>query len=191
VNYQRFTGRNAREAMTKVRAALGADAIIVRNRTSAEGVEILAIGDADLPVEADPAKPATGAAGKTAMVPGTLPDPAATPMSTLTFQQYVRDRAAAASRPAPAAPQETPHDAAPQVHAAAAPQLHAAAAPAAPAAPAPAGDMLYKLEQMHAELARQLSSLAWMNLRHRDPIRTQLLRSLIDCGFSGALARLR
>ena len=45
MNYQRFIGRNSREAMTKVRAAFGDAAVIIRNRPIASGVEILATAD--------------------------------------------------------------------------------------------------------------------------------------------------
>ena len=38
----RFTGPNSRDVMQQVRAALGADALILANRSIPEGVEILA-----------------------------------------------------------------------------------------------------------------------------------------------------
>ncbi|MFC6329964.1 hypothetical protein, partial [Alloalcanivorax gelatiniphagus] len=61
MSVQRFTGSNNREAMGRVRAALGNDALILANRSTADGVEILAVAD-DAPPEATakapPAAPA-------------------------------------------------------------------------------------------------------------------------------------
>lgn len=45
MKFRRFTGRDAREAMDRVRAALGSEAIILKNRSIADGVEILATLD--------------------------------------------------------------------------------------------------------------------------------------------------
>ena len=45
MSVRRFVGANSREAMRQVRAALGEDALILSNRTIAEGVEILAMAD--------------------------------------------------------------------------------------------------------------------------------------------------
>ncbi|HYQ38218.1 MAG TPA: flagellar biosynthesis protein FlhF [Pseudomonas sp.] len=45
MSVRRFVGANSREAMRLVRAALGEDALILSNRTTAEGVEILAMAD--------------------------------------------------------------------------------------------------------------------------------------------------
>ena len=45
MSVRRFVGANSRDAMRQVRAALGEDALILSNRTTAEGVEILAMAD--------------------------------------------------------------------------------------------------------------------------------------------------
>ncbi|MNQ02419.1 Flagellar biosynthesis protein FlhF [compost metagenome] len=45
MSVRRFVGANSRDAMRQVRAALGEDALILSNRTIAEGVEILAMAD--------------------------------------------------------------------------------------------------------------------------------------------------
>src|SRR5690554_4578647 len=46
MSVMRFTGANSREAMRQVRAALGDEALILANRHTEEGVEILAMADA-------------------------------------------------------------------------------------------------------------------------------------------------
>jgi flagellar biosynthesis protein FlhF len=83
MNVKRFVGKNAREAMAQARAACGEEAVVLSNRPVPGGVEILAMAGADL---AQPAAPAA--------VP-TKPrrdEPAAEPMSTVSFQQFVRER---------------------------------------------------------------------------------------------------
>jgi len=49
MSVQRFVGANSREAMRRVRAALGDDALILANRRVAEGVEILALAEEMVP----------------------------------------------------------------------------------------------------------------------------------------------
>lgn len=95
MNVRRFTARTTREAMAQVRAELGPDAIVLKNRAVPGGVEIVAM--ADVPAE-PPVEPLGDA------MPAAFDDepsrPAATArprdesMSTLTFQQYVRERLA-------------------------------------------------------------------------------------------------
>lgn len=54
---QRFTGSNQREAMGRVRAALGDDALILANRRTADGVEILAVLEEAPAAEPAPSRP--------------------------------------------------------------------------------------------------------------------------------------
>ena len=54
---QRFTGSNQREAMGRVRAALGDDALILANRRTADGVEILAVLEEAPAAEPAPPRP--------------------------------------------------------------------------------------------------------------------------------------
>lgn len=62
MSVRRFVGANSRDAMRQVRAALGEDALILSNRTTAEGVEILAMADDEhqrlVPEASAPAQPA-------------------------------------------------------------------------------------------------------------------------------------
>ena len=49
MNIQRFCGANSREAMLKVKAALGDEALIIANRVTDAGTEIIAAADVDIP----------------------------------------------------------------------------------------------------------------------------------------------
>ncbi|PWF48936.1 flagellar biosynthesis protein FlhF [Massilia glaciei] len=55
MNVQKFTARTAREALRKVRDALGADAVILSNRVVDGAVEVLALGGDDVASIAAPA----------------------------------------------------------------------------------------------------------------------------------------
>lgn len=64
MSVMRFLGTNSREAMRQVRAALGDEALILANRRTEQGVEILAMAESAAPSqpgEALPAKPAAKA----------------------------------------------------------------------------------------------------------------------------------
>ncbi len=110
MNVKRFVGKNAREAMAQARAVFGDQAVILSNRPVPGGVEILAMEGADVP--ALPAAPARAAAPTAqAAAPAQPEAPAAAPMSTVSFQEFVRERqrqeamqiaAAAAQEEAPA-----------------------------------------------------------------------------------------
>ena len=113
MNVKRFTGRTSRDAMTLVRQAFGDDAVIVSTKPCAEGVEILAMAPetvaalervgASAPAQQAPqkaaARPAAAkaaaaktAAARTAAAPGVDEDVEKLAMSTLSFQDYVRER---------------------------------------------------------------------------------------------------
>jgi flagellar biosynthesis protein FlhF len=175
MNVQRFVARSAREALTQVRHALGEDAVIISNRSVAEGVEVLAMaGDAVSAIAQDAAPPAgrraaTPAARQQAVPAAPAepePEPEATDvdadvarmsMSTLSFQDFVRQRLherrqrdaqpaaddfAAQDAPLPPAPPRSLAAAAPVARPAPVPAptapVQAAAPSAAPAAARPA-----------------------------------------------------
>ncbi len=56
MNIRKFTGATSRDALRLVREALGADAVVLSNRTLDDGsVEIVALADSDLAAVAPPA----------------------------------------------------------------------------------------------------------------------------------------
>jgi flagellar biosynthesis protein FlhF len=159
MNVKRFTARSSRDALQLVRQAFGPDAVVLSTRPSAEGVEVLAMGPEgmqqieqvsvqarhvrqDETPKAVPARPESPVEQDVEQLA----------MSTLSFQDYVRERmlkkreadrladAASAAPPAarslqaqPAAAQPLPPVSAPQA-------AFAASAAAASPAPAPAWD---------------------------------------------------
>lgn len=86
MNMKRFTAPTTREAMNLVRAAYGDDAVVLATKPCAEGIEVLAMEPEGLAKVQEVA--ARGAA------PGTTvqEDVGTLGMSTLSFQDYVRER---------------------------------------------------------------------------------------------------
>jgi len=110
MNVKRFIARSSREALNQVRMAFGADAVVLSNRPCEQGVEVLAMAPGAIahlekvaqttPHEAPP--PAALAAPKRTAAPATAVAQNHNPpvdqdvqnlaMSTLSFQDYVRER---------------------------------------------------------------------------------------------------
>ena len=159
MNVKRFTAKTSRDALNLVRQAFGSEAVVLSTRPCAEGVEVLAMAAESVqrfervagPAEpAAPQAPAPRAAAQTPAKSNTVAEDAqALSMSTLSFQDYVRDRmlrrrkdamapaATPAARPTtsamPAAaplrasavpPQRAPQPIAPQLYAADEPAHH-------------------------------------------------------------------
>jgi flagellar biosynthesis protein FlhF len=94
MNVKRFTARTPREALALVRQAFGADAVVLSTRPSAEGVEVLAMAPESLAQIEQVRSTAQLASTPAAPTPvaDVQQDVEALSMSTLSFQDYVRER---------------------------------------------------------------------------------------------------
>ncbi|MEO6031124.1 MAG: flagellar biosynthesis protein FlhF, partial [Burkholderiaceae bacterium] len=105
MNVQRFTAKTSREALSQVRQSLGDDAVVLSTRPCSEGVEVLAMAPEGMqqierlaaPAAAPNEKVAPCAQAPVAKVAAAADasvedDIAQLSMSTLSFQDYVRDR---------------------------------------------------------------------------------------------------
>ena len=159
MNVKRFTARTSREALSQVRLAFGSDAVVLSTRPCSDGVEVLAMAPEavrEFERAATPAAAAPAASPAVAVAPAAAASAAAleqsTPaqdaerlaMSTLSFQDYVRERmlrrrkAEITAQPAPAAAAQPFAPTAAAMPAAAAAPMAPLPAAAAPARPAPA-----------------------------------------------------
>ena len=221
MNVKRFTARTPREALALVRQAFGADAVVLSTRPSAEGVEVLAMAPEGLsqieqvrsstPLVA----PITAAAPAPAPVTPVEDDVEQLSMSTLSFQDYVRERMLkrrqaeiaqpphlAAPAPAPArpladlraavaAPARTspPPVLSEQIRVMPAPLLAPAAAHDSPESLRRDQNMLNELRQVRGLIEERFGALAFMEKLQRSPQRAGLTQKLLDAGFSPALIR--
>lgn len=141
MNIQRFTAPTSREAMAKARHAFGDSAVILSSRATDDGFEVMAAAEESLAPVAPTGSLASRAADeRMPMIRTRRADPPTfddsvqddteqMAMSTLSFQEYVRERMLRKRRAAMGAETDTE---------AAAPAPAPRAAAARPAAPAPA-----------------------------------------------------
>lgn len=213
MNVKRYFGRTNKEAMARVRAELGPDAIVLRNQAVPGGIEVLVmIEDAAPEARAEP-MPATPSESAAA-----APAAPEAPMSTVSFQKFVRDRLARREAAAvPTLEQSLDRDA-PVMHESFGEAVARRAAQArqeprvlpddgmptltelAPASPRPSQDamagaleaqarLLAEMREMRQFIAEQIDSLAWLESARRNPQQSRLLRRLLSGGFSPTLSR--
>ncbi|MDD5297283.1 MAG: flagellar biosynthesis protein FlhF [Rhodocyclaceae bacterium] len=215
MNVQRFFAPTARDALRRVKEALGADAIVLANRSVDGGVEILA-----LPADAAAALARPEVAPPPAPVPtrpafeAPVPRPVAMPADeaddyTVSLSAGAR-KAAAEKVWQPFAAKKVPESAMPPAQkpplAARAAQAaaefsspRAGAKPAATALPDPvpqkaeapqmSPQVMEELQAIRAMIERQLAGFAWGEMARQAPARTLLLGEMLDAGFSAQLAR--
>jgi flagellar biosynthesis protein FlhF len=93
MNVQRFTGKTARDALNLLKQSLGDDAVVLSTKPCAEGVEVLAMApDTMQQVERMHTPQAAPKGRKAAPVAEVQQDVEQLAMSTLSFQDYVRER---------------------------------------------------------------------------------------------------
>ncbi|MFT3821585.1 MAG: flagellar biosynthesis protein FlhF [Rubrivivax sp.] len=98
MNLKRFTARSSREALALVRQTFGEDAVVMSTRPCPEGVEVLAMAPESLQHLEQCKAPTVSAASAAAAEPAPRADGPVEQdverlaMSTLSFQDYVRER---------------------------------------------------------------------------------------------------
>jgi flagellar biosynthesis protein FlhF len=209
MNIQRFTAATSREALAKARMAFGDGTLILSNRPTENGVEVVATAEETL-AALDQDTPQSGARRPFAQraaeplsykeVASKVEDDAdQLAMSTLSFQDYVRermarkrqeaalaqDRPAAAAMPEPARqqPRIIPADPGPQKPKPIATRKPEATAPAMPQ------NIVNELHAMKALIEDRFNTLNWLGQARQNPVQSNLMLKLIRAGYSPALSR--
>jgi flagellar biosynthesis protein FlhF len=170
MNVKKFTAATSREALRKVRDALGPDAVILSNRPVDGVVEILALAGDDVASMASPAPESEMAQPQPQLrhVAEPAPAPAA--------QSYANRRTA--PQPEPALDM-----------AAMTSMMSAAIAQAKESAAAEMSGMMNELRAMRGLMETQLAELSWGTTQQREPQKAAVLREMLAAGFSASLAR--
>jgi flagellar biosynthesis protein FlhF len=215
---RKFIGATTREALRQVRDALGADALILSNRRIPGGVEIMAVTDGDVqaltydghahlshpqPQQQSPSiQPETIAAILHRRQVGAEPTPSVTTPQFETLRSPtmgnsgvsaykevagedlsapVEDRSLPLFSDLPEAPvaQESVGHNVPTL----------VPSPEADNSEPLFAEMSQELKRMRSLLESQLSGFAWGELARRDPVKAELMRTLLGAGFSPQLAR--
>ena len=257
MNIQRFLAPTSREALAKARSVFGEGTLILSNRPTAQGVEVMATAEDSLqrldsghktspslqaaiqareaeetrPLRAAPQQPHPPKAARPMVAPSPAPglrmEPAlqASPrqsvqqdteqlaMSTLSFQDYVRERML--RRRSEGVQDEIPEEQLPTfarkaraVESASntgggampAPvrqnplrpmgaELPVGSAKAVASVPVASTGMMGELQSVKALIEERFNTLAWLGNTRQNPLQSNLILKLIRAGFSPALAR--
>lgn len=230
MNIQRFTAPTSREAMNKARRTFGDSAVILSTRSTGDGFEVMAAAEESLaslaeqaaaPVARAPQRAETAAPAKAtaslAAPQSVQSDTEALAMSTLSFQDYVRERMLRKRReslhgtPAVAAEEQPAIERRAPVQAAA-PQIVAQPEPIAARNPSPIrtrsaepawedsqpstrfpshddNRMAVELSALKDMIEERFNTLAWIGSSKQNPIQSNLMLKMIRAGFSPAMSR--
>ncbi len=188
MNVRKFIAATARDALRKVKETLGADAIILSNRGIPGGVEIMAVAARDMEmIVPTPERDASLLRGKdydgdnttassTAAMAGRVAareQPPARAMPSAAVQQSART-----ARPLP--PRPLPQVEVPR------PQVASDLKPEAEVVPAA---VIEEIRTLRRIVEQQLAGFAWGESARSEPIKTEVLRQMLDTGFSPQFAR--
>jgi len=229
MNIQRFHAPTAREALAKARMTFGDGTLILSNRPVDGGVEVVATAEDSLPPAQSAPRLQPLVEPRRGRLQERADDLAASPvrseqvhaglarssvakdteklaMSTLSFQDYVRERmlrrrqealhgSAAPAPSEPAARVSAPARRSAPVDAGAdrvpAPARRSAPAAAAPTPAAAVGQqhLMQELQAMKDLIEDRFNTLAWLGQARQNPVQSSLMLKLIRAGYSPALAR--
>ena len=218
MNVKKFTAATSREALRKVRDALGPDAVILSNRPVDGVVEILALDNDDVASLSAPAAGSEMAQPQPRLdlnafepeAPAFVNRRSAAPAAATPEQIYASRRpvqpepefAAAFAGRHPASQQDTEFAAehsyanrrAPQPEpafdmAAMTSMMSAAIAQAKESAAQEMSGMMSELRAMRGMMESQLAELSWGGTQAREPQKAVVLREMLAAGFSASLSR--
>ena len=183
MNVRKFIAANARDALRKVKETLGPDAIILSNRDVAGGVEIMAVAARDMAM----------------IVPPVAPEPRSLRESSPESDYHVSlshrtpaPERAPATRPVQAstATHREPLSRPTRMIAEDASMPRFAERPAAPSTPdMPAGAVMDELRALRQIVEQHLAGFAWRDLSRDEPVKTGVLKQMLDAGFSPGFCR--
>lgn len=186
MNVRKFIAATARDALRKVKETLGPDAIILSNRAIPGGVEIMAVAALDMamivptpvrdaPLASDdytvklstPAKQQPVAPAKPAALAAQLPAP------SRPTAQAARPQVSPVPRPAPQSDAERPAWSTPA-------KTEAEVVPAA---------VMDEIRSLRKIVEQHMAGYAWGESARSEPVKTEVLRQMLDAGFSPQFAR--
>jgi len=214
MNIQRFIAPTAREALAKARMTFGDGTLILSNRPTAEGVEVVATAEDALEsldrVESSSNRTQTSGLGTRRTFASVVEpdsrvedDVAQLSMSTLSFQDYVRERMlrrrqdASTDSPKTHKPSEKQQRVAPispSIKLDVAPLQKAASRTSAALGLPPTSSplpqaLMNELHSMKELIEDRFNTLTWLGQARQHPIVSNLMLKFIRAGYSPALAR--
>jgi flagellar biosynthesis protein FlhF len=186
MNVRRFIATDARMALKKVKETLGDDAVILSNRPVPAGVEIMAVASRDMAV----LMPTVGHDSKEPTDDYTVSlssgSSGATPRHAAARPPLGGEERRQQARPAVSPPQPPARPAAAQL-----PPVGRQMAPEVPVQREETVSSTVMMEELRALrkiVEQHLAGYAWGELTRQQPAKTELLKQLLDAGFSPQLA---
>lgn len=174
MNVRKFIAASARDALHKVKELLGPDAIILSNRSIPGGVEIMAVAASEMDMIVP--SPVEGKRVQADDYTVRLSSPSGRTTSgfaaTLSSQQ--------SPQLPPLAPRPAPQLDRPTI------QTREAAKPLAEIVPA---EVMEEIRSLRKMVEQHLVGMAWGEAGRTEPVKTEVLRQMLDVGFSPQLAR--
>ena len=167
MNVRKFVAATARDALRKVKELLGPDAIILSNRAIPGGVEIMAVaaGDMEMMVPSSPKAEAERSEDY-----------------TVSLSQAPAAERSSATRPvvpSQVAPRIAPDFVRPSTPENSAPK-QAEIVPAA---------VMEEIRALRKMFEQHIAGAAWGEVARSEPVKTEMLRQMLDAGFSPRLSR--
>ena len=172
MNVRKFVASSARDALRKVKELLGPDAIILSNRAIPGGVEIMAVAASDMemivPTSVQDTKPR-------------LNDDYTVRLSSPVASAPSAARTASAEDVPPLASRTMPRIERPTVQESTVPvPRQAEIVPA---------EVMDEIRSLRKIVEQHLAGFAWGEAARSEPVKTEILRQMLDAGFSPRLAR--
>ena len=164
MNVKKFSASTSREALRKVRDALGEEAVILSNRTVNGMVEIMALAPEEMPDFSEPA-----------------PEPVALSAHALAALSASRGRLEPEPEPM-RMPRQAPF-AMPES------RMMQGIDLSREASEREMHDVMAEIRSMRGMLEAQLTELSWTSQHQREPVKAQVMRELLAAGFSATLSR--
>lgn len=195
MNVRKFVAATARDALRKVKDTLGPDAIILSNRGVPGGVEIIAVASLDMEIiDAPSARDAAEASedytvkfsSQAPAQANTLNPPSrpqtARPTTPARDQRPVQPHPLTSPIARPAVPNEAPSPPAQ------APVQVVNKTPKPEAEVVPA-EVMTEIRALRRMVEQHLAGFAWGESARSEPVKTEVLRQMLDAGFSPQLSR--
>jgi flagellar biosynthesis protein FlhF len=174
MNVRKFVASTARDALRKVKELLGPDAIILSNRAIPGGVEIMAVAASEMdmivqqPIVEPKPQQEKDYTVRLSAASRVVPPPTSRPVATQ------KELPPLASRPMPRFDQS------------AMPEARAGEQKQAEIIPSEVMDEIRSLRRI---VEQHLAGFAWGETARSEPVKTEILRQMLDAGFSPRLAR--
>lgn len=194
MNIRRFFGKNSREALSTVRKELGDNAVILSNRAVHGGNEIMAFREEDMDAYVNNETPVNHVQEFNYAQTESREEPT-TLLSLLNKNNRLQVPDVAVPKVEHIAKQNqlTSDLYAPKVDVQAAPQLETTSTKKHTQEQSATNQqmafMLSEMRNMRNVIESQLTAISWGNIQQREPVKSEVLSTLLAAGFSPALSR--